>query len=148
MSILICYDGSPNAKHAISVAAATLRGEGAILLHIYNPPVAFLADSFGDPGLSGPTLDELERLSLERAHQIAHEGEELARADGLSVTVRVERAGKGVWHTILDVAETVDAQLIVVGTRGHTALESSLLGSVSATIVHNSVRPLLIVPAV
>jgi nucleotide-binding universal stress UspA family protein len=52
-----------------------------------------------------------------------------------------------VWHTILDVAGGVDADLIVVGTRGANAVQEQLLGSVSNGVVHHSRRPVLIVPA-
>ncbi len=53
MSILICYDGSPSAKRAVSVASATLPHGHATLLHVWEPPAAFLADAFGDPGEIG-----------------------------------------------------------------------------------------------
>lgn len=106
MPILICHDGSPTAKQAISVARATLAGDHVILLHVWSPPLAFLADAFSDPGvLPGPTIEDLERFALDRAQEIAQEGQQLARADGLTVETRVERSENTVWRTILDVAE-------------------------------------------
>jgi nucleotide-binding universal stress UspA family protein len=146
MPILICYDGSPSAERAISVARATLAGDQAILLHVWNPPVEVLADAFGDPGTPGPPMEELERLALDRAHAIAQQGHEQASAEGLAVEVRIERDETSVWRTILDVAEEIDAELIVIGTRGRTAVQSALLGSVSGAVVHHSLRPVLVVP--
>ncbi len=58
----------------------------------------------------------------------------------------MERSDGAVWRTILDVASDVDAELIVIGTRGATAVQSGLLGSVSNAIVHHSDRPVLVVP--
>ena len=147
MSILLCYDGSESATHAVSVAHATLGRKPATLLHVWSAPVEVLADAFGNPSASGgPSIVELDRFALERAQTIAHEDHELARGLGLAVETRVERSDGAVWRTILDVASDVDAELIVIGTRGATAVQSGLLGSVSNAIVHHSERPVLVVP--
>jgi nucleotide-binding universal stress UspA family protein len=147
MSLLLCYDGSPSAKHAITVAHATLGHKPLTLLHVFNPPEEVLADAFGtsEPA-SGPSSFELERLALERAHAIVHEGQELARQLGFVVEPRVERSQTAVWQTILDVAAQTDAELIVIGTHGATAVQSALLGSISNAVVHHSERPVLVVP--
>lgn len=148
MPVLICYDGSPNAKQAIVVARATLADDWAILLHVWESPVAVLADSFSDSGVRpGPPIQDLNRLAGDRARAIAHEGADFARSKGLNVELRLERDKASAWRTILDVAEEIDADLIVVGTRGRTAVQSGLLGSVSGAVVHHSARPVLIVPA-
>jgi nucleotide-binding universal stress UspA family protein len=147
MSIVLCYDGSASAKKAIAVAQATLSNAAITLLHVWNPPDAFLPDAFGTLGLADPPVAELERLALERAQTIAGEGRELAHALGLDVAVRVERNDSSVWRTILDVAEESEAELIVIGTRGRTAVQSALLGSVSGAVVHHSAKPVLVVPA-
>lgn len=105
--LLLCYDGSASAKHAISVVQDTLAHVPVTLLHVWNPPPEFLAAApFGSTSSSrGPSATELERLSLERAQEIAHEGHELALNHGLTVETRTERAEASVWQTILNVAE-------------------------------------------
>jgi nucleotide-binding universal stress UspA family protein len=148
MSILICYDGSPSAKHAVAVAHATLGHKAATLLHVWNPPAEFAADSFGLPSSSsGPSIVELERFAVKRGQGVAEEGEQLARRLGLAVEARLVRSDTAVWSTILDVAAETDAELVVIGTRGATAVQSHLLGSVSNAVVHHSERPVLVVPA-
>ena len=61
MSILISYDGSPSAKHALAVAAAVMPASRVTLMHVWNPPDPILHDSFGAPdvvaGASGRSLD-------------------------------------------------------------------------------------------
>lgn len=147
MPILICYDGSPSAAHALSVAQETLRHEHAILLHVWNPPAAYLADSFSTTAReSDPSYAELEALGLARAQEVADGGRELATRLGLDVEVREERNDSSIWQTILDAADSVDAGMIVVGTRGATAVQSNLLGSVSNALVHHSERPVVVVP--
>jgi nucleotide-binding universal stress UspA family protein len=49
-------------------------------------------------------------------------------------------------HVIADVAERVKADLIVTGTRGHTAVVGMLLGSVPQRLLHLAHCPVLIVP--
>jgi nucleotide-binding universal stress UspA family protein len=147
MSILICYDGSPSAVHALSVAQATLGHKPAILLHVWSPPDAYLADAFNTQGGdAGPSFAKLQALALERAREVAEQGRELAAGLGLEVEVREERNDSSVWQTILDAADAVDAELIVVGTHGATAVQSNLLGSVSNALAHHSERPLVVVP--
>jgi nucleotide-binding universal stress UspA family protein len=144
---VICHDGSPSAKHAVSVAHATLGHKPAVLLHVWSPPAEFLADAFStSAAVTGPSIVELERLALERAQELAEQGYEVARQIGFAVELRLERNDTSVWRKILDVADETEADLIVAGTRGQTALQSALLGTVSNAVAHHSARPVLVVP--
>jgi nucleotide-binding universal stress UspA family protein len=49
-------------------------------------------------------------------------------------------------HVIAEVAERSGADVIITGTRGHTAAAGILLGSVAHRLLHVSHRPLLIIP--
>jgi nucleotide-binding universal stress UspA family protein len=146
MSIVICYDGSASARHAVSVAQGALASQPAILLHVWNPPAEFLADGFSTHG-GGPSIDELEGLALGRAQEIAREGSELAQRTEFAVETRLERNETSTCQEILEVADEVDAELIVIGTRGTTAVQSALLGSISNAVVQQSRRPVLVVPS-
>ncbi len=147
MSILICYDGSLSAEEALSVAASTLSSHQITLLHVWERPYAILADGFSDPGIAvGPSDADLERSCLERAQEVLTEGHDRARALGLQVEERLEPDHVTVWGTILDVAHELASELIVIGTRGRTAVQPNLLGSVSGAMVHHSDVPVLVVP--
>lgn len=147
MPVLICYDGSTSAHRALSVAASTLDGAPMVLLNIWNPPERIMADSFGVSASDhGPTYEQLEGIATHRAAEILAEGEAEAQRRGVPVTTRQEVNRSSIWKTILDVADEVDATLIVTGTHGHTAVESGLLGSVSNALVHHARRPVLLVP--
>jgi nucleotide-binding universal stress UspA family protein len=55
------------------------------------------------------------------------------------------RAGH-VAHTIAEVAESLDTDLIVVGTRGQTPFAGLMLGSVTQRLLHVAHCPVLAVP--
>lgn len=61
-----------------------------------------------------------------------------------SLTSRVEEGTP--WKTILRVADEIDADVIVMGTRTHSAMGQFLMGSTANKVMHNSKRPILIVP--
>ena len=147
MPVLICYDGSSSAHRALSVAASSLDGAPMVLLNIWNPPQRVMADSFGvSESEQGPSYGQLESLATRRAAEILAEGEAEAQVRGFAVTTRQEANRSSIWKTILEVADEVDASLIVAGTHGTTAVESGLLGSVSNALVHHAHRPVLLVP--
>jgi nucleotide-binding universal stress UspA family protein len=146
--IVLCYDGSASAKHAITVAHGLVGQAPALLLHIWEPPGNYLGpDPFGGVETwSGPQIVELEAMALERANRTVEYGVELARDAGFTAEGRLERGPSGVWRTILDVADDCDAQLIVAGARGLSPLQSLLLGNVTTPLMHHSTRPVLVVP--
>ncbi|HTW11721.1 MAG TPA: universal stress protein, partial [Solirubrobacteraceae bacterium] len=47
---------------------------------------------------------------------------------------------------ILSTAAELDADLVVVGTRGHTGVKSLLLGSVSQHVLQHADRPVMVIP--
>jgi nucleotide-binding universal stress UspA family protein len=145
---LLCYDGSSSSKRAIAVAGNVLALDHVVILHSWERPIEALADSYSEPGRGGShSLEELEALEATRATAIADEGVQLALSVGLNATMAVQRADGDEWHVILEVADRIDAGLIVLGTRGATALDADLLGtSVSSDVLHHSLRPVLVVP--
>ena len=68
-----------------------------------------------------------------------------ALADEAGVEAEYELAEGHPPDEIVKFAEARDADLVVVGTRGHGAIAGSLLGSVSSEVVHASGRPVVVV---
>jgi|SRR5581483_1477755 len=67
--------------------------------------------------------------------------------DGVRATLELAKASTGgAAHAIADAAEVAQAEVIVVGTRGHTALGGLLLGSVTQRLLHIAPCPVLAVP--
>ena len=73
-------------------------------------------------------------------------GRALARKAGLAVEARCVESGTTVWTTIVEIADELDADVIVTGTRGTTGLRSLIHSSTADQVLRHSRRPVLIVP--
>lgn len=68
-------------------------------------------------------------------------------AAGVKAELEVHKVpAGGPAHVIADVAQSATADLIITGTRGHTAIVGMLLGSVPQRLLHLAHCPVLIVP--
>jgi len=95
-----------------------------------------------------PSLDE-EREFERRGRHTAEEGTARAGTAGLVAKPSLQRAASAgdIARVLFDVAEEHDADLVVVGRRGLSRLQSVVLGSVSDAAVRDGRRPVLIVPS-
>lgn len=145
LKILIAYDGSPNAQAAVVTAAALFPGAEATLLYAREPMEGFAAHLEGHPALE--KLHELDAAALDASERIAAEGAELAREHGLRAEPRVSSTMATASEVIVDAAETLESDLIVLGSRGRRGLTATLLGSTSASVLHHATRPTLVIPS-
>jgi nucleotide-binding universal stress UspA family protein len=146
--VLLCFDGSDDAANAIDAAGRLLGGRSAVVLGICEPipawkpsdPATILEAPIGR--LLSKAL-ELEEIADEVTHEQVSRGVQLARAAGFHAEGRVA-PGKP-WKAICEVANELDAAVIVLGARGLSRVQSALLGSVSAAVSVHAGRPVLIV---
>jgi nucleotide-binding universal stress UspA family protein len=147
--ILICYDGSPDAKAAIEHGARLLKGEQATVLTIWQPFVGIVAHTPGF-GLGAAALDaeKIDDESRKYAEERAEDGVRLAREVGLEARPRTVAQGINTTaDTILAEAEALDVSAILMGSRGLTGVKSLLLGSVSHAVIQHADRPVIVVPS-
>jgi nucleotide-binding universal stress UspA family protein len=140
--ILICYDGSDEAGHAIDVAADLLGPRRAIVLDI--GPVLTASESYAFTLPVSPAA-AFEELNTDDALARARAGAERARRAGFDADARTKLASP-TWEGIVAVADEIDAALIVIGSRGQTGVREALAGSVSHAVAEHARRPVLIVP--
>jgi nucleotide-binding universal stress UspA family protein len=144
--LVLCYDGSPDARHAIRRAGEMFLGQRALVITVWQPTGGL--GTFVWAGESAGMLDfqELDHAVASESVRISREGTSIAQEVGLRADGLVVKAGGPVWKAILEVAERRNATTIVMGSRGLTGLRSLLLGSVSSAVVHHTERPTLVIP--
>ncbi len=153
--ILLCYDGSEDAKAAIAHAATLLRGEPVTVLTVWEPFALLLSWSFSGlapPSGLGPAaglenMEEIDARSAEEAERHAAEGARLAREAGLQAEPRACPRQSSIAATIFAEAESCSAAAIVIGSRGLSRFKSLMLGSVSNAVIQRADRPVILVPS-
>jgi nucleotide-binding universal stress UspA family protein len=139
--VVVGYDGSAAADQAVAFAAEEAEAAGEELLVVHS---WFLAEVFPggfDPGryvTRSQHQEDVQRYRLERVAAGVQD-----QRPGLSVRSRLlvdEFASEGL------VTAAAGARLLVVGTRGHGAFASMLLGSTSRNVLQNATTPVVVVP--
>ena len=143
--VLFCYDGSDGSKTALAAAAALIKPADAVVLVVWMPAAAQLARA-GSFIVAIPNEGEIDEQEAASARQIAEEGAAGARSRGYRASARIAQANESVVKTIDDVAQEIDAGLIVCGQRGRGVIGSALLVSVSHALAAHTKRPVLIAP--
>jgi nucleotide-binding universal stress UspA family protein len=140
MRIVLAVDGSPGAVQARDLLASLpLPPHSEVTLVTAYPLPSFMLASWGG---GGQWLEETIRAFRREAEEMLGALAAPLLARGIAVRHRVEEGRPA--DVILDVADEVDADLIVLGSRGHGRIASMLLGSVSAEVGANARRSVLV----
>lgn len=136
--ILLATDGSEDAEFAARAAVDLSRRTGAQLhvSHAWRPLPHYAYPSFAPAEYHPPYEEGARRLLAEQVERIEEAGGVVAEAHVV--------AGRPA-DEIIDLAEKVGADLIVVGSRGLGSVRRLVVGSVSEEIVHHADRPVLVV---
>ena len=141
-TIVIATDDSPSAHEAVEYGLELASDQDAepIFVHVAPSTEALAAPGsvWGAPVSVPHELDEHDREALDVAVEIA-------AIKGLEA--KAELLTGNVADAIVAYADSVDADLIVVGSRGHGAIAGALLGSVSRSVLRDAKRPVLVVRA-
>jgi nucleotide-binding universal stress UspA family protein len=134
--ILLAYDGSVHARHALACAQDLARTYGAqlIIVHAFHP----IPKDWGSP-----FLEEAEARARGTGEKVIQEAQSILRDAALPVVTELLEGPPA--EAILRVAEVRECDLIVMGSRGLGELKALLLGSVSERVLHHSTIPVLIV---
>ena len=139
--LLAATDFSPAADVAVRHAAALASRTGAELRLLHALAAAHTPVVPPEPA-PWPAMEAPERARCERRLE---DSAAALRANGLAVTIRVTPGPPAA--AICDEAARWAADLVVVGTRGHTGWRHLLLGSTAEQVVENATCPVLAVHA-
>jgi nucleotide-binding universal stress UspA family protein len=138
-NVIWATDGSEAADHALPHARTIAAESEAPLRVVYCREFTMPRRGGG----SVPVRADEDQIEAKVERQVA----ELA-GDGIKATLETTRSDVGgAAHVIADVAVREHADLIIVGTRGHTPVAGLLLGSVTQRLLHIAPCPVLAVPA-
>ena len=144
--ILIAYDGSDDSKSAITRAGTLFPSQQAVVLTVWQRFMDTLARA--GAGLAvAVDYDEFDENAEQVATDQAAKGAELAQRAGFDAEPRIAMVQSTVAATIISEASELDADAIVLGTRGLTGIKSVLLGSTSHGVVQHADRPVMIIPS-
>jgi nucleotide-binding universal stress UspA family protein len=143
---LFCFDGSDGSRAALGAAARRLRPGPAVALTVWETVALRMASQAF--AVAAPIDNEVELDDQEQtaARAAAEEGARLAREHGWDAEPRLAMARPTTWGAIVEVADELDAGLVVCGTRGLSGVRGVVLGSVSSAVLHHARRPVLVAP--
>jgi nucleotide-binding universal stress UspA family protein len=140
-TILLATDGSAEAHCALK-AAADLAGRSGAALHLVTAyhfrPSSMLAFA--------PYIGPDSAWDVDETHSRVLLDAERERVEALGATVSgMHVAREPAFEAVMQVGQTIDADLIVIGNRELASFSRLLVGSVSNQVLHKVHRPVLIV---
>ena len=137
--IVIATDGSASAVDAVAFGLAFAREQDAavVFAHVVPRYEVFPGAVFVMAGARAHEVSDADREPLEKA---------VASAESSGVRATTELLVGDPADEIVAYADSVDADVIVVGSRGHGAIAGTFLGSVSRGVLREARRPVLVVP--
>lgn len=145
--IVVAYDGSEDARHALEAAAALFARHLAYAVHVWRPMPRPGGALLGvSKAVAHRGVERLDAKTATESERLAEEAAGIAEAHGLDAEPLSVRAEGAPWAAIVETAEEHDAAAVVVGSRGLSLVSSALLGSVSEGVLRHAERPVLVVP--
>lgn len=138
--IVVGVDGSEHAERALTwaIEEARLRGSSVQLVSAWHVPAMVYGTS---AGLVQPISESIDETFRKVADEVATAAAERVRGAGLEADANVQQGQAA--DVVVEAARNAD--LLVVGSRGHGGFAGLLLGSVSAQCAHHAPCPLVIV---
>ena len=135
-TVVTGFDGSPAARQALREAALMARGGRLVVVY---------AREKAPPQVTSRWRELLEQEHAERGQEILENAVRGHDVDLTAMQFETRLATGRPAPAIMAVAREVDADMIVVGSHGYSAL-SQLLGSVSLELVRKADLPVMIIP--
>jgi nucleotide-binding universal stress UspA family protein len=141
MSLLVALDFSDVSDRQLEVVGRLAHPDREIhLLHVAEPNPTFVGFEGGPDEVRAQIAKELH-LAHERIQALA------ARLRGSGHRAASHLVRGPTIQTILEQAETLGAEMIIVGSHGRGKLFDLLMGNVSAGVIRKSKVPVLVVPS-
>jgi nucleotide-binding universal stress UspA family protein len=139
MKILLPTDGSEASleavRHALRLVHAGLRAS-FVLANVQEPATLYEVVVAHDAKV-------IEEVSAAAAAHLLQPAQAMLRASGVEFETEIASGDPG--HLLVEIAETFNCDMVIIGARGAGSLRNALLGSVSNSVLHAARVPVLIV---
>jgi nucleotide-binding universal stress UspA family protein len=144
MKVLLAIDEEPCSEEAVNQVGQRSWGEGTVVrvLHAVGKFVPPAQELWHD---SGGDLDRARREIRDRSKQLTEQAADWLRGQGLTVETSVRDGEPG--PAVVAEAREWGADLVVVGSRGHTGLRRLFEGSVAHYVVDHAPCPVEVIHA-
>jgi nucleotide-binding universal stress UspA family protein len=146
MKILFATDGAKQSEAAIEMLRYFALGDGdeIQIVSVVDMAVPMAIDIYGG---YLPDTGELEKTARENAAKLLERAEGRVRAlfEGKNLMISSEVLFGSPESRIVETAEAIHPDVIVLGSHGYSRWERLLLGSVSDSVVHHAPCSVLIV---
>jgi len=132
--VLVGFDGSEGAENALSKAMMIIDEDGELILLAIIPLPS-------DQNLLDQKTSEVIKL---RAYSLINKAIRDLGSPGFTINGMVKE-GADIAAVIIDVANEVGCDLIVLGSRGASALGKYPIGSVANKVVQYAAKPVMVV---
>lgn len=133
--ILVAIDGSESAKKAFeeSIYLAQKCNSKLDVVHVVSCELG------GDSAITFELIDDLKA----KAKKILNEYKVLAVKNNVSIEIMVMQGDPA--KVIIELAKNKNHDLIIMGTRGKSAFNELLIGSVSQKVIHHASCPVMVI---
>jgi len=134
-NLLVAVDGSESAKKAFekSIYLAQNCNSKVDIVHVVQCELG---------GDSANTFELIEELK-ENAKKMLEEYKNQAAKNNIPIQIMVIQGDPA--QVIIELAKTKNYDLIIMGTRGRSAFQELLIGSVSQKVMHHASCPVMVV---
>ncbi len=139
--ILVPVDGSPTSNRALQEAIQLAQRLGARLelVHIYEDIVYLVDEDYVN-------YEELQKTVYSCGEKILAEAAAVVRASDIEVETKlIQASNERITNLLVAEAERWQAELIIIGTHGHSGFSRLLLGSVAEGVVRAASIPVLLI---
>jgi nucleotide-binding universal stress UspA family protein len=131
--IVVPFDFSDDSRRAVEVASTmTSNSEHLHVIHVLPQLLV------SDPGVIWETVDDETRKAHARAEMVKRLGDSIQ--DDMHLDIGIGDPGQ----VIVDLAEEINAGLIVIPSHGRTGISRLILGSVAERVVRLAKCPVLV----
>ena len=137
--ILVAIDGSPQSLKALDIAIDMARRfeSRLYIIHVIEEQKYMLAINYP------PAYPEMVDSLLKSAKELLDDATKKAVEQGINAEQLLERGDAA--SKIIDAADNLGVDMIVMGSRGLRGITKFLLGSVSERVVKYSKRPVMVI---